>query len=164
MNKKTIEYLIIATAIIILLYSGYAFLSHDYIDEVNNVTDSITMYHPASSNYTVIGDTVVFKNPAYSFYDMNVSKLSSNDARLTNLLSHFSKVNQGTVEYFNESCYVVTMEFEDASGFKYHSMIIPIDSFDKNSHNFTKDTTVYLFDANNRGYLVDSVFNSKVIL
>ncbi|WP_298499611.1 hypothetical protein [uncultured Methanobrevibacter sp.] len=164
MNKKTIEYLIIATVIIILLYSCYAFASYRYLDSENNVTDSITMYHPKSSNYTVVGDSVEFKNTLYDFYDMKVSKLSSNDTRLTNLLSHFSKVNQGTVEYINESCYLLTMEFQDDSGFKYHSMVIPVDSFDKENHNFTKDATVYLFDGNNREFVVDTVFNSKVVL
>lgn len=164
MNKKTIEYLIIATAIIILIYSCYAFASYKYLDSENNVTDSITMYYPKSSDYTVNGDTVEFKNTLYDFYNMDVSKLSSNDTRITNLLSHFSKVNQGTVEYINESCYILTMEFDDGSGFKYHSMVIPVDSFSKENQTFTKETVVYLFDANNRGFLVDTVFNSKVIL
>lgn len=164
MNKKTIEYIIIATAIIILIYSCYAFASYKYLDSENNVTDSITMYYPKSSDYTVNGDTVEFKNTLYDFYNMDVSKLSSNDTRITNLLSHFSKVNQGTVEYINESCYILTMEFDDSSGFKYHSMVIPVDSFSKENQTFTKETVVYLFDANNRGFLVDTVFNSKVIL
>lgn len=164
MNKKTIEYLIIATVIVILLYCCYAFVSYKYHDTQNNVTDSITMYHPVSSNFTVRGDSIEFRNQFNDFYNMDVSKLSSNDTRVTNLLSHYSKVNQGTIDYLNESCYLLTMEFEDGSGYKYHSMVIPIDSFNKENQTFKSPATVYLFDANNREYVVNSVFNSKVVL
>lgn len=164
MNKKLIEYLIIATVILILVYSGYAIMSYKYLENNNNVTDSITMYYPASSEYKVVGDTVEFKNVLYNFYDMNVSKISSDDVRLANLLTHFAAVNYGTLDYKNESCYLLTMEFEDGSGFKCHSMIIPIDSFSKDNLTFTKNSTVYLFDGNNREFVVDSAFNSKVIL
>ena len=54
------------------------------------------------------------------------------------------------------------MEFDDGSGFRYHSMIIPYDSFNKTSLKFTKDTYVYLIEGNNREFVVDTGFNSKV--
>jgi hypothetical protein len=56
------------------------------------------------------------------------------------------------------------MEFDDGNGFKYHSMIIPIDSFDKNNLSFTKDANVYLFDGNNRKFVAESAFESQVVL
>ena len=93
---------------------------------------------------------------------MDVSKLNSTDGRLTNLLNHFANVNQGTIDYKNESCYLLTMEFED-NGFKYHSIIIPINSFNKDNLSFTNKTNVYLFDGNNREFVVDTAFNSQVV-
>lgn len=164
MNKKLIEYLIIATAIVILIYSCYAFMTYDYgkLERHTNVTDSITVNHPSSSEFNVVGDTIVFKNSLYDFYNMNISKLNSSNERLTNLLNHFASVNKGTIDYKNETCYVLTMEFDDGSGFKYHSMIIPIDSFNKDNLTFTKETNAYLFEGNNRGFVVDTVFNSEV--
>ena len=129
-----------------------------------DVTDSITMYYPSSSGYTVNGDTVEFRNSLYDFYNMDVSKLSSSDKRLTNLLNHFANLNQGTVDFLNETCYLVTIEFEDGSGFKYHSIIIPIDSFNKDSFSFKNETDVYVFDGNNREFIVDSAFNSRVVI
>ena len=164
MNKKLIEYLIIATAVILLLYGCYAFMDYKYLEKERTITDSITMYYPSSSGYSVNGDTVEFRNSLYDFYNMDVSKLSSSNQKLTNLLNHFANVNQGTIDFKNETCYLLTMEFEDDNGFKYHSMIIPIDSFDKSSLSFTKDTNVYLFDGNNRQFVVDTAFNSKVVV
>lgn len=163
MNKK-IEYLIVITSIILLIYGSYSFMGYKYMEKENNVTDSITMYYPSSSAYTIVGDTVEFRNSLYDFYNMDVSKLNSSDGKLTNLLNHFANVNQGTIDYKNESCYLVTMEFTDDNGFKYHSMIIPVNSFNKDNLSFKNETTVYLFDGNNRGFVVDTAFNSKVVL
>lgn len=160
MNQKTIEYLIIATAIILLIYGGYSLMTHKYLEQEGEITDSVTMYYPSGSSYTVIGDAIEFKNSQYPFYDMNVSKLKSSDKRIETLLNHFANLNQGTVDYKNESCYLLTMEFDD--GFRYHSMIIPYDSFNKTSLKFTNDTYVYLFEANNREFVVDTGFNCKV--
>ncbi len=163
-NKKLIEYLIIAATIILLLYCCFVAMDYKFPEKPGNITDSISMNYPSSSAYTVNGDTVEFRNSLYDFYDMDVSKLSSSDKRLTDLLNHFANFNQGTVDYKNESCYLLTMEFEDGYGYKYHSMIVPIDSFDKGNLSFTKDATVYLFDGNNRKFVIDSAFNSQVKL
>lgn len=162
MDKKRIEYLIIATAIILLIYAGYSLMSHKYLEQEQEITDSITMYYPSSSAYTVVGDTVEFRNSYYDFYNMDVSKLKSSDERITNLLNHFANLNQGTIDYKNETCYLLTMEFDDGDGFKYHSMIIPFDSFNKTSLTFTKQTDVYLIEGNNREFVVDTGFNCKV--
>lgn len=164
MNKKLIEYLIIATVAVLLLYACYSFMSYNYLYKEDKVTDSISMYYPSSSGYTVNGDAVEFRNSFYHFYDMDVSRLSSSDERITNLLNHYANFDQGTIDYKNESCYVVTMEFEDDNGFKYHSMIIPLNSFNKDNLSFTNKTHVYLFDGNNRNFVVDTVFNSQVVL
>ena len=166
MNKKLLEYLIIAAVILILIYSCYALMTYKYLEYNKDVSDSIKMYYPASSEYKVVGDTVEFKNTLYDFYNMNVSKVNSQDARLTNLLNHFADftATQSTVDYKNESCYLLTTEFEDGSGFKYHSMIIPVDSFNKDNLSFNKNSTVYLFDGNNREFVVDTAFNSQVVL
>ncbi|WP_458403208.1 hypothetical protein [Methanobrevibacter sp.] len=164
MNKKIVEYLIIATAVVLLVYGGYSIMEYKYRETETDITDSIFMSYPSSSEYNVVGNRVEFRNAAYDFYNMDVSKLNSTDNRLSNLLNHFAKVSQGTIDYKNETCYLLTMEFDDGSGFRYHSMIIPFDSFNKENLSFTKPATVYLFDANNRDFVVDSAFNSRVIL
>lgn len=163
-NKKLIEYLIIVTVIVLLLYGCYSIMNYKYLEKEDNVTDSITMYHPSSSEYSVVGDTVEFRNSLYDFYNMDVSKLNSSDSKITNLLNNFANVNQGTIDYINESCYLLTLEYMDDSGFKYHSIIIPVDSFNKDTLSFNNETFVYLYDGNNREFVVDSAFNSKVIL
>ena len=162
MNKKIIEYLIIATAIILLLYGCYAIHDNKFVEKPANITDSISIHYPESSDYTVNGDTVEFRDSLYPFYNMDVSKVNSSDERLTNLLNHFTNYNQGTIDYKNESCYVLTTEYEDDNGFKYHSMIIPIKSFDKDNLTFKEKANVYIFDGNNREFVVDTAFNSQV--
>ncbi len=139
-------------------------MSHKYLDKEAQITDSISMYYPSSSEYNINGDAVEFRNPYYDFYDMDVSELKSTDERITNLLNHYANLNQGTIDYINETCYVVSMEFEDNSGFKYHSMIIPLDSFNKDNLTFKDETHVYLFDGNNREFVVNSAFNSRVVI
>lgn len=162
MNKKVIEYVIIAIAIILLIYASYFFISYDYNENVTSL-DNITLLVPSTSQYEIIGDTIEFKNPNYSFYNLNVTKLNSSDERITLLLNYISNMKKGSVEYLNESCYVLTVEYPDGN-FQYHSMIIPIDSFDKDKLSFTNETTVWLFEANNKEFVVDSAFNSKVVL
>lgn len=164
MNKKIVEYLIIATVVVLLIYCCYSYMSYNYLEDKTTINDSITMYYPLSSEYTIEGGTVEFRNTLSNFYDMDVSKLTSGDEKLTNLLNHFANLNRGTVDYKNESCYLITIEFEDGNGFKYHSMIIPIDSFNKDNLSFTKDANVYLFDGNNREFVVDTAFNSQVVI
>lgn len=164
MNKKLIEYLIIATVVVLLLYGGITMAGYKYPEKNVNVTDSLAMYYPTTSGYTVNGDTVEFRNPLYDFYNMDVGKLNSSSERVTNLLNHYANFGQGTVDYLNESCYLITVEFDDGSGFKYHSMIIPLDSFDKDGLTFKDNATVYLFEANNRQFVVDAAFNSQVVL
>lgn len=159
MNKKMVEYLIIATAVILLIYGCYAIVSYKYPEKETTILDSITMYYPSTSEYTIEGNTVEFRNPN-SFYDMDVSILNSSDEKITNLLSHYSNLNRGTIDYKNETCYQITIEYNGGSGFKYHSMVIPYDSFDKGNLSFTKQTDVFLFEANNREFVVDTVFNS----
>ena len=164
MNKKIIEYLIIATAVILLIYGFCTIATYKFPERQSDVTDSIKMYHPSSSAYTVKGDDVEFRNSLYGIYDMDVSKLNSSDERIANLLNHFANFEQGTIDYKNETCYLLTMEFDDGHGFRYHSMIIPIDSFDKEKLSFKKDANVYLFDGNNRKFVVESAFGSEVAL
>ena len=164
MNKKIIEYLIIATVIILLVYSCYSMISYKYLEKEQDVTDSITMYVPSSSEYTVNGDTVEFRNSFYDLYNMDVSKLTSSDERVENLINHYASFNQGTIDYKNETCNLITIEFDDGSGFKYHSIIVPVESFNQDDVSFDKKADVYLFDGNNREFVVDSAFNSQVVL
>lgn len=164
MNKRLIEYLIIATVIVLLIYGFATMMGYKYPERKDNITDSISMYHPTSSSYKVDGDTVEFRNILYDFYNMDVSKLNSSNERVTNLLNHYANFGKGGVDYLNENSYLVTVEFEDGSGFKYHSMVIPIDSFNKNDFTFNDTATVYLFEGNNRNFVTDSAFNSQVVL
>lgn len=163
MNKKVIEYLIIVTAVILLIYGCYSLYAYQLPENKKDITDSASINFPLSSGYTVDGDTITFEN-AHDFYNMKVSKLNSSDQRLTNLLNHFANLGQGTIDYRNETCYVLTMEFDDGSGYKFHSIVIPYDSFDKNNLSFTKDTNVFLFEGNNREFVVDTVFQSDVVI
>lgn len=162
MNKKLIEYLIIVTAVILLIYGFYSFIGYEYLEKERNITDSITMYYPSSSGYAVNGDTIEFRNLLYDFYNMDVSKLNSSDARLTNLINHYD--DMGTVDYKNETCYLLTIEFEDDNGFNHHSMIIPVNSFNKVNRSFTNETNVYVFDGNDRRFVLDAAFNSEVVV
>lgn len=164
MNKQILEYLIVATVIVLLVYGCYSMVEYQYHDKQANITDSIIMYCPSSSDYTVVGDTVEFRNPYYTFYDMDVSKLSSSDEKVTNLLNHFSNVNQGSISYKNESCYLVDIEFDDQNGFKYHSMIVPLDSFNKDNLSFSKESKVYLFDGHDKNHVIYGALNSQVVL
>lgn len=165
MNNNLIEYLIMATVIILLLYGFYSYAGYDYSDRMDNVTEYISMYHPTSSNYSVSGDTVEFRNSYYDIYDMDVSRVSSSDERITDLLNHYSHFSKaGSVNFLNETCYEVAIELEDDSGFKYHFILIPIDSFDRDSLSFKNETTVYLFEGKDWDFVVDSVFNSKVVM
>lgn len=164
MNKKVIEYLVIVTAIALLVYGGYSILDYKYQDsEEMVVTDSITLYCPSCSDYSVVGDEIEFRS-LFDIYNMDVSKVISSDTKVKNLLKHYSSFNRGSIDYKNESCYLVTVEFEDENGFRYHSIIIPYDSFDCDSFSFTKDTNVFLFDGNNREFVVDTAFNSRGVL
>lgn len=163
MNKKLIEYLIIVTAVVILIYGCYSLYEYKLPEMKDDITSSASINHPLSSGYKVDGDTIEFSN-VHDFYNMNVSKVNSSDEKITNLLNHFNNLGQGTVDYRNESCYLITIEFDDGSGYKYHSIVIPYDSFDKNGMSFTRDTEVYLFEGNDREFVVDTVFNSDVIL
>ena len=161
MDRRIIEYLIIITAIVILVYGCWSMFDYKYQNfEGQAVTDFMTMYYPSSSEYTVSEDTIEFRNP-YDVYNMDVSKLSSSDAKIKNLLNHYNSFNRGSTDFKNESCYLLTVEFEDESGFKYHSIIIPYDSFNVDTLSFTRDTDVFLFEANNREFVVDSAFNSE---
>lgn len=162
MNRKKMEYIIIATTIILLLYGGYCLMSHKYMEQKAEITDSINMTYPSSSGYTVVGNTVEFRNPQDNFYNMDVSKLNSTDKRVGNLLKNYASINEGTIDYKNETCYLITLKFDEGQGFMYHSLIIPYDSFDKNNLTFTKDCVVYLFEADNREFVVDTAFNSQV--
>lgn len=165
MDKKIIEYLIIVTAIALLAYGCYSMLGYDYknSEEQLVVSDFITMPHPSSSGYTVNGDKIEFRN-LFDIYNMDVARLDSGDVKVKNLLNHYSSFNRGTVDYKNETCYLVTIEFEDKNGFRYHSIIVPYDSFDRDTLSFTNDTKVCLFDGNSREFVVDTAFNSQVVL
>ncbi|MBR5503457.1 MAG: hypothetical protein IKV87_03280 [Methanobrevibacter sp.] len=167
MNKKLIEYLIIGTIIILLLYGCYSFMDYKsggYHIIERNVSDSITIYAPSSSAYSVDGDSAEFRNVLNDFYNMDVNKLNSSDGRVKTLLNHYSKFDSGTLDFKNETCYLLTIEYEDDKGFNYHTLIIPIDSFDKSTNSFNEETTVYLFDGNNRDFVVDAAYESKVVI
>lgn len=162
MDKKIIEYVLIAIAIILLIYGGYFFLNYHY-QETELSFDSITLRAPSSSQYAVAGDTIEFKNPTYSFYNLNLTKTTSSDARVKTLLKEYVNFKDGSVDYLNQSYYVVNVNFEER-GFSNHAMIIPVDSFDKDNLSFTRNSTVFLFDANNREFVIDSAYNSQVVL
>ena len=156
-----IEYLIIGVAIVLILYGCFSFATCQFHEKKATVMDSLTMYYPSSSKILDDGDVVKFRN-SDEFYNLDVSRLKSTDERVENLLTHFSNIdNQGTLEYKNETHYVLTIKYPDDNGFNYHSMIIPIDSFNKDDSTFGNKTDVLLFDGNNREFVVDSAFLSE---
>lgn len=157
------EYIIIAIVMILLAYSMYFFTSYQYNDE-KVVLDSITILAPSGSQYTVEGDTIEFRNHIYDFYNLDVTKANSSDEKVTKLLNHYLSFKTSTTDFKNETCYLITVPFEDDNGFRYHSMIIPIDSFNRDNLTFSKNCTVWIFDGKNREFVVDSAFNSEVAL
>lgn len=162
MNKKIIEYIIVAIAIILLIYASYFFISYQYYE--NEITfDSITLLAPMSSQYEVVGDTIEFRNPTYSFYNLDVVKTNSDDVKVKSLLNALLNFNTGGVTYYNESCYLIFVEYE-VGDYKNHAMIIPVDSFNQDDLTFSKNTTVWLFESNNNKFVIDSALNSKVVL
>jgi hypothetical protein len=161
MNRKTIEYIIIIIAVVLLIYASYYFINYQY--QENEIEfDSIVIRAPESSSYETVGDTIKFTNP-YTFYNLDATKTNSSDANIKSLLNALSNFNTGGVTYYNESCYLVFVEY-DTGDYKDHAMIIPIDSFDKDSLTFSNDTAVWLFDSNNIKFVMDSALNSKVVL
>ena len=162
MDKKTIEYIIIAVAIILLIYTSYCFLTYHYAEKEIKINDTISILSPSSSTHTVVGDTIEFRNN-FDIYNLDVKKTTSTNEDVKALLNYYLNFDGGTIDYYNESCYLVTVPI-DYNGYDYHSMIIPTDSFNKNNASFTNETTVWIFNGNNREFVVDSAFNSWVIL
>ena len=161
MNRKIIEYAIIAVVAVLLIYTLLPVINYTYsATEVNMGSDMF--YVPSSSEYNVVGDTIEFKNP-YDFYNLNVTKLNSSDERVQSLLKYYSNFDKGTKDFYNETSYLITVDYEE-NGFSCHAMVIPMDSFDKDNLTFKKDTQVWLFEGNNRDFVVDTVFNSMVVL
>lgn len=161
MDRKKIEYVIIAMAVVLLIFAAYSFVAYKY-SETELALDSISLRIPSSSNYTVEGDTIEFTNP-FGFYNLNVTKTDSSDANVNTLLKAYQNFRGGSLSYLNESCYLVYVKFPDR-GFDHHVLIIPIDSMDKDTFTFKKNATVWIFDANNREFVLDSAYNSEVAL
>ena len=161
MERRKIEYVIIAVAILLLAFAAYSFIAYKY-SETELTLDSITLRTPSSSNYTVAGDTIEFKNPL-GFYNLNVTKTNSSNSDVKTLLKGYLNFKGGSIDYLNESYYLVYVKFADR-GFEHHALIIPIDDFDKDSLTFKNNTTVWLFDGNNREFVIDSTYNSRVVL
>ena len=59
---------------------------------------------------------------------------------------------------------MVAIPFDDDKGFKYHIILIPVDSFDSDALSFKNETTVYLYDGKDSSFVTDSVRNSKVVI
>lgn len=159
LDKKKIEYLLIAIAIFLLVYASYFFLTYNYQEQELTI-DSIKLLSPVSSEYAVEGDTIVFTNQM-NIYNLNITKANSSDKKVVNIINYYSNFKEGSVEYRNESYYLLTAMY-DNEGCKYHSILIPIDSFDKDTLSFTNETTVWVFDGNNKEFVMDSAFNSEV--
>lgn len=163
MDRKKLEYIIIACVIILLVYSVYFLISYEY-DEEQVVLDSINMSSPAGSQYKVAGDRVEFRNHVYDLYDLDVTRMNSSDERVSKLLNFYSHFRTSSADFKNETCYILTVDFDDDSGFGYHCLLIPINSFNRHNLTFTKPCTVWVFDGKDRDFVVDSAFTSEVEL
>lgn len=163
MNRKMGEYVIITIVIFLLIYASYFALTYHYHEERVDF-EYISLLSPASSHYTVNGDMIEFRDPIQGIYNLDVSKLTSSDARVTQLLNYFAHFRNYDLEYYNESCYKISGSFDDDNGFSYHMLLIPIDSFDKDSLTFKNESEVILFDGVNREFVIDSVIHSEVEL
>lgn len=164
LDRKVLEYIIIAIAIILLAYVSYCFITYQYAEEEIKINNTISLLAPSSSTHTVVGDRIEFRNKYYDIYNLNIRKTTSSDEQVKGLLNYYLNFDGGTIDYLNESCYLVTVPIDDNNGFSYHSMIIPNKAFDKNNASFTKNTTVWVFNGKNRDFVLDSAFNSWVIL
>lgn len=161
MNRKTIEYIIIVIAVVLLICASYFFVTYQYHE--NEIEfDSITVNAPESSNYEVIDNKIEFRN-FDTLYNMDITRTDSDDANVKSILNALSNFNTGGVTYYNESCYLVFVEYDNGN-YKDHAIIVPIDSFDKDTLTFSKDTDVWLFDNNNIRFVIDTALNSEVVL
>jgi hypothetical protein len=163
MDKRKIEYIFLAIAIVLLIAACYSFFAYKYT-ETELKFDSITMLAPSSSQHTVSGDTIEFKNDgSFGFYNLDVTKTNSSNGNVKTLLKGYLNFKGGSVDYLNQSCYLVYVKFADR-GFEHHALVVPIDCFDKDSLTFKDNCTVWLFDGNNREFVIDSALNSKVVI
>ena len=160
MDKRKIEYVLIAVAVLLLVYASYVLLTYNYMEQEITV-DSLTLLSPVSSEYTVEGDTIVFKNSKYGIYNLNITKANSSDKKAVNLINYYSNFKEGSVEFKNETYYILTVMYDDG-GYKYHSLLIPIDSFSRDDLTFTNETPVWIFEANNKEFVMDSAYNAEV--
>lgn len=158
LDKKKIEYIIIAIAIFLLVYASYFFITYNYLEQEITV-DSITLLAPTSSEYSVEGNTIVFKN-IFDIYNLNITKTNSSDKRAVSLINYYSNFKIGGIEYLNEDYYVLNTVYDD-NGHAYHSIIIPIDSFNKDELSFNNETTVWIFDGNNKEFVMDSALHTR---
>lgn len=160
MDKKKIEYIIIAIAIFLLLYVSYFSFTYHYAEH-EVALDSITLISPNSSEYAIEGNTIVFKNSMYDIYNLNVTKVNSSDKKVTNLINYYSNFKQGKgITYKNESYYLLSVVY-DVDGYNCHSILIPIDSFNKEELSFTNETTVWIYSGNNREFVMDSAVKTE---
>ena len=164
MNKRLIQYAILAAAIILLLYGAYFSMTYHYLEEEVKVNDSITLLSPISSNYTVDGDTIKFRDKSSDIYNIDITKTDSSDDRVIKLLNYFKHLKDGSFDYYNETCCLISVNYEDGSGFDYHAMLIPSDSINKENMSITGECDIWLFDGTNREFVLDSAFNSRVVL
>ena len=162
MNKRTIEYVIIIIAVILLIYACYFSVTYKY-PEKELALDSITLLCPENSEYKISGDTIEFKVPSTDIYDLNITKTNSSDDKVSNLINYYSTNRQGDIAYLNESCYIVSV-YSEFGEFHHHSMIIPIDSFDKDNLTFKNESAVWVYDGNNEEFVLDSAYNSEVVI
>lgn len=159
MDRKKIEYVLLAIAILLLVCVSYFLFTYNYLEQEVTI-GSVTLLSPVSSEYTVEGDTIVFKNPTYDIYNLNITRTDSSNNKVVNLINYYSNFKQGNIEYKNESYYLLSVA-HDNDGYKYHSILIPIDSFDKENLSFTDKVDVLIFDGNNKEFVMDSAFNSR---
>lgn len=164
MYRKAVEYIIITAVIILIAYGAYSFLTYSYPVHQDNITDTIEIQYPASSNYTLTSTGVEFENTYYAFYDMNVSRLDSTSDKARDFLKNYTSTDNRAFDYKNETAYLLTCEYEDENGFMHHTLIVPVKSFDKDNLSFTQKTKVCLFDTNNWDFAVHTAFDSQVIL
>ena len=178
MKRRKKEWIILAIAMIVIMYGAYILLDYQYTEK-EITTDSIAFAVPKDSGYSIEGDTIVVKNDYFlvennAFSNLNVTHLNSSDSKIKALLDS----PEGDIELHDcadeRYCAVyVHHQFENQSTllkdnygnkktFTEHVIVVSKDSFDRSGPSFTNNTSVWLFDGFDRDFVIHTATKSKV--
>lgn len=164
-KKKIVEYIIISIVILSVAYLMISFFNFSYEyeedviakDEVKNPIDNVSIAFPEDSTIIKREDGVFDFENDYEIYNFNVMLVDSNNSNARHLVTVMQTFDDGSIDPYNESYYILSESFEDDDGFTMHSMIVPIDSFDRENVEFTKNCSVIIVNGNDWDFVLNIV-------